>query len=189
MTDSDSEKLLTPNDVAELLHVSPTTVRFWAQKGDLKALTTPGGHRRFKHEFVEEFAQSRGMSLQSASNVKRILIVDDDVSFGRFLVKLLDGQKDVEVELVNFSFAAGLKIRSFKPDIVLLDIMMPGINGFQVCQMMKSDRSLKEIRIIGMTGYPSDENTEAMVAAGAEVCLEKPIDTKKLLSLLDLKVD
>ena len=188
MKDSNTEKLLTPNEVAELLHVSPTTVRFWAQKGDLKALTTPGGHRRFEYDAVEEFASNRGVSLQQHSTGRRILIIDDDLTFGRYLLDLFAGIEGVEVELANFSFEAGLKVRSFKPDTVLLDVMMPGVNGFQVCQMMKSDPGLKGIRIIGMTGYPSDENIGKMLGAGAEVCLEKPIDTTELMMVLNLKV-
>ena len=187
MIDSDSEKLLTPNEVAELLLVSPTTVRFWAQKGELKALTTPGGHRRFKYEFVEEFAQSRGMSLPGNSGATRVLVVDDDVDFGQYLVELLDQTEGIEGELVNYSFSAGLKVRSFKPDIVLLDIMMPGIDGVQVCRMLKADKALKNIRIIAMTGYPSEDNVSNMLAAGAEACLEKPIDTDVLMKLLNIK--
>jgi excisionase family DNA binding protein len=185
--DSDSEKLLTPNEVAELLLVSPTTVRFWAQKGELKALTTPGGHRRFKYEFIEEFARARGMSLPGRSAEKRILIVDDDLDFGRYLVELLEQVKDVEIELVNYSFSAGLRVRSFKPDIVLLDIMMPGIDGVKVCQMLKTDPALKHIRVIAMTGYPSEDNVSNMLAAGAEACLKKPIEAEALLALLGLE--
>lgn len=188
MSDIDTEKLLTPNEVAELLLVSPTTVRFWAQKGALKALTTPGGHRRFKYPDVEEFAQSRGMNLEGNTGECRILIIDDDTTFGGYLVELFGQVDGVKVELANYSFEAGLKVKSFKPQVVLLDIMMPGIDGFQVCKMMKDDRSLKNIRIIGMTGYPSDENVEKMLSAGAEVCLRKPIDSSMLLSLLGLQL-
>lgn len=186
MSDLDTEKLLTPNEVAELLLVSPTTVRFWAQKGALKALTTPGGHRRFKFEDVEEFALSRGMNLQGGAGKTRILIVDDDETFGNYLVALFSRIDGVEVELANYSFEAGLKVRSFKPQVVLLDIMMPGVDGIQICQMMKSDRTLKNVRIIAMTGNPSDENVEKMLSAGAEVCLKKPIESAMLLSLLGL---
>jgi len=183
----DQEKLLTPNEVAELLLVSPTTVRFWAQKGAIKAQTTPGGHRRFNYKDVEAFAESRGMNLKG-DNETRILIIDDDVALGSYLVSLFDRVENVETELANYSFEAGIKVRNFKPHVVLLDIMMPGMDGFQVCQMMKADPSMKNIRIIAMTGYPSDENVEKILAAGAEVCLEKPLDSADLLSLLKLKL-
>lgn len=181
------KKLLTPNDVAELLMVSPTTVRFWAQKGALKALTTPGGHRRFNIEDVEDFAASRGMRLQNDSGSQRILIIDDDISLGHYLVEFLSQMEDVETELANYSFEAGLKVRHFQPHVVLLDIMMPGLDGFQVCQMMKSDRSMRNIRIVAMTGHPSDDNVNKILSAGAELCLTKPIDEAQLVALFNLK--
>ncbi|MDH5393229.1 MAG: response regulator [Gammaproteobacteria bacterium] len=186
--DAALKKLLTPNEVAEILLVSPTTVRFWAHKGALKALTTPGGHRRFNYEDVEAFAHSRGMDLQRKTNTTRILIVDDEVVLGEFLVEFFKSIEGVETEVANYSFEAGLKYKSFKPQVVLLDIMMPGLNGFQVCKMMKADPAYKDVRVIAMTGYPSAENIEKILAAGAEVCMEKPIDTEQLLSLLELKV-
>jgi len=185
--DKDSKKLLAPNDVAELLMVSPTTVRFWAQKGALKALTTPGGHRRFNMEDVEEFAASRGMRLQDQHENLRVLIVDDEIIFSRFLIDFFDTVEGVETELANYSFEAGLKVRGFKPDVVLMDIMMPGLDGFQVCQRMKSDPLMKDIRIIAITGYPTEENVKKMLAAGAEACLKKPLEFDELLSLLNLK--
>lgn len=182
-----NNKLLTPNDVAELLMVSPTTVRFWAQKGALKAKTTPGGHRRFTIEDIEDFAESRGMRLQTDMSTLRVLVVDDDVSLGHYLVEYLGQMDGVECEMANYSFEAGLKVRSFQPHLVLLDVMMPGLDGFQVCQMMKSDRSMRNIRIIAMTGFASDENVSKILSAGAEACLSKPLDKEKLKTLLNLE--
>jgi len=184
---SATKKLLTPNDVAELLMVSPTTVRFWAQKGALKALTTPGGHRRFNIEDVEEFAASRGMRLQTDNSSLRVLIIDDDIALGHYLVEFLGNMEGVETELANYSFEAGMKVRGFQPHVVLLDLMMPGLDGFQVCQMMKADRSMRNIRVIAMTGFPSDENVSKILSAGAEICLTKPVDEAQLISLLNLK--
>lgn len=189
MSSLDPDKLLTPNEVAELLMVSPTTVRFWAQRDAIKAKTTPGGHRRFKLEDVEEFAASRGMKLQSDRDQLRVLIVDDDIQMARFLNDFLEDQDiKIETEVANYSFEAGLKVRSFNPHVVLLDLMMPGLDGFQVCQMMKADSSMKKISVIAMTGYPSDENLNKIKAAGAEHCLSKPIDTTELLNILTAKM-
>jgi excisionase family DNA binding protein len=189
MSSADLDKLLTPNEVAELLMVSPTTVRFWAQKDAIKAKTTPGGHRRFKMQDVEEFAASRGMKLQSDRSKLRVLIVDDDIQMARYLDDFLgDFENKFEVEIANYSFEAGLKVRSFNPHVVLLDLMMPGLDGFQVCQMMKADISMKKITVIAMTGYPSDENKQKIKAAGAEYCLPKPIDTEALMKILDAEM-
>jgi len=183
-----SKSYLTPNQVAELLMVSPTAVRQWAEKGELNALTTPGGHRRFLPSEVERFARKRGMTLnQGNEGTLRVLIVDDDEQYSRYLVKLLEGfPEQVVIDTANDGFVAGLKIREFKPHIILLDLMMPGLNGFDVCCLLKAGPNTKAIRVIAMTGYPSLENVEKILAAGAEACLSKPVDAQVLLEHLGL---
>ena len=183
----EDKRYLTPNEAADLLMVSPTTVRFWAQKGALKSMTTPGGHRRFSFEDLELFAKERGMRLQSDVEKLRILIIDDDVQLASYLVELFEGLPNpVETEVANYSFEAGLKVRSFNPHVILLDLMMPGLDGFQVCQMLKSDAITRKIRVIAMTGYPSHDNVNQILAAGAETCISKPIDTQQLLKAIGI---
>jgi len=183
-----SKSYLTPNKVAELLMVSPTAVRQWAEKGELNALLTPGGHRRFLPGEVERFARSRGLTLNlGESEDLKILIVDDDEGVSSFLTDLLeDVDASVLAETASNGFSAGLKVRKLKPQIVLLDLMMPGLDGFQVCRLLKSDPATKSIRIIVMTGYASPENIESAILAGAEACISKPIDTDDLIQLLGL---
>lgn len=180
---------LTPNQVAELLMVSTAAVRQWSEKGELQALTTPGGHRRFMPSEVERFARKRGLTLNLVDDsTLRVLIVDDDVQLTRYIIALLKGfPEQVVTESACDGFAAGLKVREFKPHIVLLDLMMPGMNGFNVCRLLKEDPNTKAVRIIAMTGYPTKENVEQILEAGAEVCLSKPIDEKALLEHIGLK--
>ncbi len=187
MTDKAEDKsYLTPGEVADLLMVSSAAVRRWAAEGDLKALTTPGGHRRFLPKDVEQFARQRNIKMTASGNgVLRILIVDDDKQFSKYLMKMLGKYSEkILPELANNGFDAGIKVHEFNPDVVLLDLMMPGMDGFQVCERLKSDRATKNIRVMAMTGYPSVSNTEKILAAGAEICLSKPVDRSQLLSLL-----
>jgi excisionase family DNA binding protein len=179
---------LTPNKVAELLMVSPTAVRQWAEKGELSALMTPGGHRRFLPSEVDRFARSRGLTLNLGESEKlKVLIVDDDPGISSFLTALFENvDTPVLTETARDGFSAGLKVRKLKPQIVLLDLMMPGLDGFQVCRLLKSDPATKSIRIIVMTGYASPENIENALLAGAEACINKPIDTVDLLQRLGL---
>ena len=183
-----SKSYLTPNKVAELLMVTPATVRQWAEKGDLSALMTPGGHRRFLPSEVERFARSRGLTLNLGGGEDlSILIVDDDAGVSSFLLELFESvDASVAAEAARDGFTAGLKVRKLKPQIVLLDLMMPGLDGFQVCRLLKSDPATKSIRIIVMTGYATPENIENALLAGAEACINKPIDTESLLQRLGL---
>ncbi len=176
---------LTPNEVAELLMVNPVTVRQWAARGLLRSLTTPGGHRRFLLSDVEEFARSRGAKPGGgggSGRPDRVLIVDDDPQVGRFVADLIRSRDaQVETEIAQDGFEAGSKVESFRPHVLLLDLMMPGIDGFEVCRRLRARPTLNHIRIIAMTGFPSSENVERILEAGADACLPKPLDSERLL--------
>lgn len=177
---------MTPNEVAELLRVSPVTIRQWATKDWIKATTTAGGHRRFLRQDVEEFARQRGMAL-SSDGPPRVLVVDDNRSFARYLADLLASQPlDIETETAHDGFDAGRKVLQFAPAIVLLDLKMPGMDGFSVCQQLKDDETTQHIRIIAMTGYYTSENELKILQAGAEACLAKPFDKAVLFEVMAL---
>ena len=190
MSDKTEEQTyLTPGDVAKLLMVSPAAVRRWAAEGDLKSLTTPGGHRRFLPADIEEFARSRSIAIPRTHKRKlQVLIVDDDIQYSGYLTKLLSKYSEkINFDVANDGYEAGYKIHKIIPDLVLLDLMMPGIDGFKVCEQLKMNKATKNIRIIAMTGYPSIANTNRSYQAGAELCLEKPIERQKLLEILNLE--
>jgi len=190
MTDkAQNQDILSPAEVAKLLYVTPATVRLWAEKGELTALTTPGGHRRFVRENVEAFAKSKDFPINSLNEKKlRILIVDDEKQYSRYLLKLFGMYSDkVIAEVANDGFEAGIAITEFKPDVVILDLMMDGIDGFQVCHRIKSSKKTNNIRVIAMTGHPSAENINNIIEAGAETCMPKPIDKDALLAYLDIE--
>ena len=184
----DSKDYYTPNEVAQLFMVSPVTVRQWAQKGLLNAALTAGGHRRFLHQELIRFAVERGLTLNwPGAGQAKILIVEDDDQVAGFLYEFLQCRPGVEaVDIAESGFEAGRKVQSFNPNLVLLDLMMPGMDGFAVCHNLKADPATRGIRVLAMTGYPSAENIERIMDAGAEVCLSKPIDTARLLELLQL---
>ncbi len=176
---------LTPNEVAQWMMVSPITVRGWAQKGLLQAEITPGGHRRFRSAEVERFA--RQWNPAGNKGPLRVLIVDDDRAVAGFIKELLDdGVHHTVVDTASDGFEAGRKVHTFSPDVMLLDWMMPGINGIEVCRQIKQIPGLAEVRVIAMSGYLDQNNEAALLAAGAECCLPKPLDTSRLLQLLGL---
>ena len=185
---SNEKSYFTPAEVAEMLMVSPITVRKWAQDGELKAVTTPGGHRRFKWADIQDFSKKRELKLLTVSNKKiNLLIVDDDRTLSGYLAEVFSIYSDfINVELANDGFEAGVKLESFRPDIILLDLMMPGIDGVTVCQQIKNNPENAAIRIIAMTGFHTPENEQRIINAGAEVCLKKPIDKQLLLELTGL---
>ncbi|MGH8208445.1 MAG: response regulator [Steroidobacteraceae bacterium] len=189
MKKSKQKAHLTPNEVAELLMVNPVTVRQWAARGLLRSLTTPGGHRRFLLSDVEQFARSRGATpvARHSGRPDRILIVDADPNVSRLVAQLIRGRNDhVETEIARDGFEAGAKVESFRPHALVLDLMMPCIDGFEVCRRLRARPTLNHIRIVAVTGFPSPDNVKRILAAGADACLAKPLDAERLLAELGL---
>lgn len=179
------KEYLTPQEVAEMLMVSPVTVRQWAQKGGLKAFTTPGGHRRFHRNDVQAFAANRGIK-SSNRNKRKLLIVDDDALLAGFLHEVFQKtEEEYDVKVVHDGFSAGSFIQSFLPDVILLDIMMPGVNGIQVCTFLKQNPETEHIHVIAMTGFHEDDVIQQMLDAGAAMCLKKPIQVNEVLSAVE----
>lgn len=179
---------LTPNEVARWMMVSPITVRAWAQKGLLQAEVTPGGHRRFRYEEVARFA--RQWNPAGNKGPLKVLIVDDDVALVGFLRELLEGSEHpIVVDAAHDGFEAGRKVHVFSPDIVLLDLKMPGIKGTEVCRQIMQAPGFVSVRVIGMSGNLTPENEAALLAAGAECCLAKPLDTERLFQIFGIEPD
>ena len=185
------DEFLTPRQVAVLLKIAPVTVRHWALDGKLKFVTTPGGHRRFSYDDIKQFARMRGIRLATDDAERmRVLIVDDNHAFAEYLKEILvNAEVDVTVDLAHDGFEVGQKVFLFKPDVILLDLMMPGLDGFETCRRIKSNMATQHIRIIAMTGFPSEENIKRIMELGAELCLAKPIRAPTLLQAMGIDVE
>jgi len=177
-------EFLTPAEAAHRLRVSPITLRSWAEKGLIQVQVTAGGHRRYPLAEIERLLQRQR---QPENSPLRIMVVDDDPFILALLQKFLSSQvTPVSIETANDGFEAGRKLASFKPDVLLLDLMMPKMDGFDVCRQIKNDPATAFIRVIAMSGNPDQENVERILSLGAETCLSKPIDTAELLTTLGL---
>jgi len=180
---------LTPIDVGMLLSMSPIMVRKMVHDGKLKTVhDDPGGPKFFLREEVERFACKYNITLfEPEKDYLKILIIDDDQSVTRFLMEFLNAQDHkIKADFANNAEDAHKKIQTFKPHIVLLDIMMPDLDGFDICNLLKLSPLTRSIRVIAISGVCTNENKKIMIDSGAEECLSKPIDGKKLLETIGL---
>ena len=92
----------------------------------------------------------------------------------------------VEIALAHSGFEAGYLAREFTPEVILLDLMMPTLDGFEVCEALKKDPATSHIRVVAMTGYHSEENVRRIMELGAAVCLAKPFEVEELLKAIGL---
>ncbi len=181
--------VFTVNQVSELLQVSPQTIVNWIEAGKLEAYKTPGGHRRIKKSDLEAFVNAHDMPVfglppgpdEGGKKMKKILVVDDDqVIVATITAGLEEDPHEYEVITAADGFEAGIQVSHFKPDVLILDIMMPDIDGYEVCRKLKSSEETKHIKIIVLSGYLDEESYNKMREYGADLCFSKPLPLDEL---------
>jgi len=178
------EDILTVYQASKYCNVSPKTIINWIESGHIKAYKTVGGHRRIKKSDLEGFMKKQGIPIPEQERLeerKRILIVDDDPIIVETIVQALEEDKyDYEVISAADGFEAGLQVNHFKPHLVILDIMMPDIKGYDVCKKIKTNNATKDIKIIVLSAYLDEEKFKKMKEYGADLCFSKPLPLPQL---------
>lgn len=177
----------TSRQVADLLGVSDTTVVNWIDSQRLPAGKTGGGHRRVARADLVAFARDHGYRLPRDVLVEherpRVLVVDDDQDFAETVREYLSRYDfDVAVEVSGFS--AGFEVRRHKPDVILLDLMMPTMDGFEVLSKLRGDEETCHVPVIACTGYRDPAMDERIREARFDNLVEKPLRLDKLVELL-----
>ena len=188
------EEVLTVFQASKHCNVSPKTIINWVESGHISAYKTVGGHRRIKRGDLVEFMKKQGIPIPETEIVaerKKILVVDDDAIIVETIVQALEeDENDYEVISASDGFEAGLQVNHFKPDLLILDIMMPDIKGYEVCQKIKSHEDTKDTKIIVLSAYLDEEKFKKMKEYGADACYSKPLPLPQLkeevAQLLDL---
>ncbi|MCJ8321930.1 MAG: response regulator [Colwellia sp.] len=181
-----SQEYLVPQAVAQLMNVSLSQVYAWINNHELTADLVVNGHHRFQLNEIKVFAKTKQIELVKQNNKQRLLIVDDEPLYADFLKDALsESCNELDIDVCFNGFAAGLKMNSFKPTVVLVDIMMPAVDGLQFCQQIKQDPLLNHTRVIVMSGAIDDDMKERLTKEGAEAYFEKPINMNKLMKQLN----
>lgn len=181
MINDENNRYITTGEVARILNCSRVAVFHWILSGKIRAIKTPGGHYRIPTDCLQKFLKS---AIPESEAIKKkierkikILVVDDDPHIVKTLVLFLKkSDPSFDVYGTTNSFDAGKLVVTFKPDIALIDIVMPGMNGFEVVEKIKSDPQTQNIKIIAITGYGTKENVENIKKKGAILCILKPFD-------------
>lgn len=178
------EDTMTVFTASKYCNVSSKTIINWVEAGHIKAYKTVGGHRRIKKYDLESFMRDQGIPVpeqKEETNRKKILVVDDDLIIVESIVQALEEDEfDYEVISASDGFEAGLQVTHFNPDILILDIMMPDIKGYEVCKKIKSNKDTKHTKIIVLSAYLDEEKFKQMKDNGADVCLSKPLPLSQL---------
>jgi two-component system, OmpR family, response regulator len=181
------KEIYSTHDIADILSMDVSTVTDWIDQKKLTAYKTPGGHRRVHRKDLLSFLKAYNMPVSEAAlrDEKVVLLVEDDADFRQALRKIVESLPGTRVYEVEDGFAAGRRVEELKPDVVLLDLFLPGLNGFKVCENIRQDPRLSDVRIVAMSGQDTEENIKRIRDAGADIFVAKPMGLPRLRQILE----
>ena len=153
----------------------------------------PGSRfRRIPREQLFVFMRDNGIPTDALESGKRkVLVVDDDHELVELITDVLERDGRFEVRSVNNGFDAGMMVKEYHPDLIVLDVMLPDINGKEVCQRVRSDKTMDDVRIICISGMVEEDKIGELKAAGANDFMHKPFEVERLVDrmcqLLDIE--
>ncbi len=176
----------TAPEAAKICSVSRTTMWRWVKHGEIKGFRTPRGIHKIRKKDLESFIRKKMKHLQvdRLFQAKKILIVDDDKAIVEVLSQMLSFN-GYQIEKAFDGFEAGVKITLFKPDLMILNLYMSGIDGFDVCRQIKSNPDTLHIKIMALTGFDTPENKNRIMKAGADGFLAKQVDKDELMQKIE----
>ena len=183
-TDLSMKTVFTTGEAAKICKVSQQTIIRCFDSGQLGGFRVPGSRfRRIPREVLFKFMKENGIPTDALESGKRkALIVDDDESLVDLIRDVLDADGRFDVRAVNNGFDAGITVKEYKPDVMILDIMLPDINGKEVCERVRGDSNLDATKIICISGMVEREKVNDLIDAGADDFLHKPFDVEVLLN-------
>ena len=176
--------------IAEMLKVDPGSVANWIDQGLLKAHRTPGKHRRVASGDLIKFLREQNIPVPQEMGVQptptRILIVDQPVNAQAIHRAIKAKHADYDITEAHDGFQAGGAVATTHPDVILLDLNVPGMDSFDICRQIKSRRADRDRpQVLAMTAQPSLEIDRKIHQCGARLCLHKPLNFDQLLREVD----
>ncbi len=183
--------VFTTGEAAKVCKVSQQTIIRCFDNGQLKGFRVPGSKfRRIPREALYKFMKDNGIPTDALESGKRkVLLVDDDVDIVEMIHKALDEDGRFDVRIAANGFDAGMMVKEYRPDLIVLDVMLPDINGKEVCHRVRGDISLEEVRIICISGMVEDDKIQELRLAGADDFLHKPFDVDVLIERMCVQLE
>lgn len=184
-TNSDlrTKRVFTTGEAAAICKVSQQTIIRCFDSGRLNGFRVPGSKfRRIPREELIRFMRANDIPLEALEgNTRRVLVVDDDPQIVELFVDILERDGRFEVKTAATGYDAGMLTESFRPHLIILDYMLPDINGNVVCQRIRSNPDLADAKIICVSGVVNQEEVQTLLGAGADEFIKKPFNIQKLV--------
>lgn len=190
----ESKQSFSTSEVAKYCHVTADTIRKWAEAGRIHVFKTPGGHRRIRRDDLVRFLRENKIPVhEDLDNAGiRVLVVDDEKAVVSVIRRFLErSQTPFQIEVALDGFEAGHQVATVRPNVIFLDLRLPGMDGFEVCRRIKSDPDTANCHIIAMTGYYEGDVANRIVEMGASLLMQKPFtpdDLRRALAKVGVEV-
>ena len=177
----DGRRFFTTSEVAKYCAVTNDGVLKWIKSGKLRAFSTPGGHYRVSAEDFRAFLEKYDIPVDEnffagSSRERSVLVVDDEPNIREIVRRLLkELEPELKVEEACDGYEASIKIGSMMPDLVIMDVMMPRVDGISLCKSIRDNPKTASIKVLAITAFPEQDNVKKMYDAGADLCLIKPL--------------
>ncbi|HBB65870.1 MAG: hypothetical protein A2X28_09820 [Elusimicrobia bacterium GWA2_56_46] len=178
------KKFFTTSEVAQVCGVAHTTIIRWINEGKLDAHETPGGHRRIKHRDLVAFLKQYKIPAQASllDNRFKVLVVDDEKPVLSMIRRAFAKHSDeIDLQTTTNGMEALVMLGKSHFDLIILDVVMPEMDGVQVCVTLKQNPDTADIRIVVITGRPLSEEQEDYLKRNAECVIRKPFPPSVLV--------
>jgi excisionase family DNA binding protein len=179
--------LFTTGEAADICQVSQQTIIRCFDSGKLDGFRVPGSKfRRIPRESLIKFMKENNIPLSnlSVAGKRKVLIVDDDMEIVELLVDVLTRDGRFEVRTATSGYDAGLTTQQFRPDVILLDYMLPDVNGNIVCRTIKKNPDFANTQIIIISGVVNPGEIDELLKSGAAEFVKKPFNISELVDKL-----
>jgi two-component system OmpR family response regulator len=182
-----SKTVFTTGEAAEVCKVSQQTIIRCFDSGRLKGFRVPGSRfRRIPRDELIRFMRDNNIPTDILDNGKRrILVVDDDPQIVELFIDVLSRDKRYDVKSAATGYDAGLLTEQFRPDLMILDYMLPDINGNVVCKRVRENPELTGMKVIIVSGVVNQSEIDELLKAGADEFVKKPFNIEKLLQRIE----
>ena len=175
--------VFTTGEAAAICRLSQQTIIRCFDSGQLQGFRVPGSKfRRIPRQELIKFMKENGIPMDELGDGRiRVLIVDDDPAIVETLSDLLQADGRFDIATAQTGYDAGVLTQQFKPDVVVLDYMLPDINGNVVCKTIRENPELSTIKILIISGVVKPAEVDALRSAGADDFIKKPFNIERVI--------
>jgi len=182
--DKAQKKVFSTGEAAAICKISQQTIIRCFDSGRLQGFRVPGSRfRRIPRESLIKFMRENDIPLDllEEADRRKVLVVDDDPEIVELMVDVLERDGRFEVRTASSGYDAGVLTQEFRPDLMILDYMLPDVNGNVVCKTIRHNPAFQNMKIVIVSGVINQEEINELFQVGADAFMKKPFSIDELV--------